>query len=184
MLQVSSVSKSYITDVVLRDVSFVLNSGERAGLVGPNGSGKSTLLRVLAGELRPDSGSVRLGSGDTVTYLPQYPLDELQISVNEALLRGAGRAGKLRGRVAELEQQMSVASGEELDALLAEYASAQEEFSQLGGYALESRLEMVTVGLNLRTADLSSPVASLSSGNKTKLSLARLLLSGASILLL
>jgi ATP-binding cassette subfamily F protein 3 len=183
VLHVNSVSKSYGADPVLSDVSFVLNSGERAGLVGPNGSGKSTLLRLLASEIEPDNGSVWLDPQHRVAYLPQYPLDELHLSVEEALLRGAGRVGELQGRITLLEHALPEAPGEALDALLEEYATAQEEFERLDGYDLEARMEMVIQGLSI-DANLDTPVAALSGGTKTKLSLARLLLSGADILLL
>lgn len=184
MLRVSSLSKSYNAEPVLTDVSFVLNNGERAGLVGPNGSGKSTLLRLLAGELQPDSGSVWLDPTDRVGYLPQYPQDELYLSVREALLRGAGPVVELERRLAHLETSMPVAGGAELDGLLAEYAEAREEFERLGGYELGARAEEVIGGLRLDAADLTQPVHTLSGGNKTKLSLGRLLLSAASVLLL
>lgn len=184
MLQVNSVSKAYNTETILQSVSFVLNTGERVGLVGPNGSGKSTLLRLIAGEVRPDSGSVRLGAGDTVAYLPQYPLDELHVSIRDALLRGSGRVGALQTRIQELERGMSLVSGEELEELLQEYTAVQQEFEALGGYELDTRIETVVTGLNLHTLNLNATVATLSGGNKTKLSLARLLLSNASILLL
>ncbi|MBV9282764.1 MAG: ABC-F family ATP-binding cassette domain-containing protein [Chloroflexi bacterium] len=184
MLKVSAVSKSYGADPVLRGVSFVLSPGERAGLVGPNGSGKSTLLRLLAGELRPDAGSVWQDPADRVAYLPQYPLDELHLTVRESLLRGAGRVGELERCLGELEQLLPRAEGAELDRLLARYAEVREEFERLDGYALEARLEAVSEGLALDVAGQDMPVSALSGGNKTKLSLARLLLSGANILLL
>lgn len=183
MLRVSALGISYGADPVLRDVSFVLNTGERAGLVGPNGSGKSTLLRVIAGELRPDRGSVWIDPADRVAYLPQYPQDELQLSIRESLLRGGG-VGELQRRLAEMERAMPSAQGDALDALLAEYAASRETFEQRGGYELEGRLEQVVSGLALDAVDLDLPVGALSGGAKTKLSLARLLLSGASILLL
>ena len=183
MLKVSGLSKSYETQEILRDMSFVLNGGEKAGLVGPNGSGKSTLLRTISGLEHPDAGSVWLDPGDSVGYLPQYPAEELALSVRESLLRGAGTAGALMGRVAELEQQMPRASGKDLDRLLEEYATVQAEFERLGGYELEDRIAGVVRGLEI-DARLDGPVGKLSGGNKTKLGLARLLLSGATVLLL
>jgi ATP-binding cassette, subfamily F, member 3 len=184
VLRVSSLSKSFGADSVLRDVSFVLGPGRRAGLVGPNGSGKSTLLRLLAGDLSPDSGSVWIDPSSRVAYLPQYPLDELDLSVRQSLLRGAGRVGGLYERVAELERFMAGAGERLVERLMPEYAEAQEEFERLGGYELEARMEEVVAGLDLDVRDIEAPVSVLSGGNKTKLSLARLLLSGAQILLL
>lgn len=184
MLKALSITKSYGGDVVLRAISFTLSPADRVGLVGPNGSGKSTLLRILAGDLPPDCGSVWVDPGDRVAYLPQYPLDELHLSVREAMLRATGEVGQLQQRMSELENSMVEARGESLDALLAEYADTRERFEQLGGYGLEARMDAVVEGLGLDVRDLTATVATLSGGNKTKLSLARLLLSQANILLL
>jgi ATP-binding cassette subfamily F protein 3 len=169
---------------VLREVSFLLNPGERLGLVGPNGSGKSTLLQIIAGLILPDSGSVRLDPSDSVAYLPQYPADDLELSGRASLLRGMGRLGELQARVTELERSMASADGEHLEALLAQYAEVREAFERLGGYDIDARLEQVVTGLSLDPESLERPVATLSGGNKTKLSLARLILSGGSIVLL
>ncbi len=184
MLQVSNVSKVFGADQILRSITFSLAPGSRAGLIGPNGSGKSTLLRIIAGELPPDSGSVRIHPTNSVAYLPQYPADELQLSLRVALLRGAGRLGEQYTRLAELERALLAASGATLELLLAEYASVREEFERLDGYALDARVDQVVDGLGLQARDRDAPVATLSGGNKTKLSLARLLLSGSSVLLL
>ena len=85
MLKVSDLSKRFPDGPVLERVSFVLNEGEKVGLVGANGSGKSTLLRVIAGELRPDGGSVMTAPHDRVGYLEQYPERDLARTVGEAL---------------------------------------------------------------------------------------------------
>ncbi|HEX6510085.1 MAG TPA: ABC-F family ATP-binding cassette domain-containing protein [Chloroflexota bacterium] len=183
MLQVSNLSKTFGAELVLSNISFTLSPGARAGLVGANGSGKSTLLRIIAGELEPDAGSVRVIPTGSVAYLPQYPIDELHLSVRAALLRGAGRLGALNERIGELEAAMPSAD-DHLESLLLEYAEARDEFERLGGYELEARMESVVQGLGLDVLDLGAPVHTLSGGNKTKLSLARLLLSGARLLLL
>jgi ATPase subunit of ABC transporter with duplicated ATPase domains len=177
------VSKAFGAEPVLANVSFVLSRGERVGLVGPNGSGKSTLLRILSGELALDEGSVWVDPSDRVGYLPQYPRDELHLTVREALLRD-NPAARLQARMAGLKASMSEAREGRLDRLLAQYAEAREAFEALDGYALEARMEAVVEGLALEAAGFEAPVATLSAGNKTKLSLARLLLSGATILLL
>src|SRR5829696_5275141 len=72
MLKVHHVSKAYGLDSILTDLSFSLNSGERAGLVGPNGCGKTTLLRIIAGIEKADSGTVQLTPSTLrLGYLPQ-----------------------------------------------------------------------------------------------------------------
>lgn len=184
MLQVSNVSKSFGADQVLRNITFSLAPTSRAGLIGANGSGKSTLLRIIAEELPADSGSVRIHPPNSVAYLPQYPADELHLPVRVALLRGSGRLGEQYTRLAELERALPAASGTRLERLLAEYASVREEFERLDGYALDARVDEVVHGLGLQAPDREAPVGTLSGGNKTKLSLARLLLSGSTVLLL
>lgn len=182
MLRVSALTKSYGGDRVLQDVSFVLSLGERLGLVGPNGSGKSTLLRLITREIQPDSGSVWSDPGSRVAYLPQYPVDELELTVRESLLRGAGQIGNLQGSLTEMEQQMAD-GGDIPDDLHIQYAQLREHFESLDGYRLEARMEAVIAGLGLGKP-LEATVGSLSGGTKTKLSLARLLLSDAEIMLL
>lgn len=184
MLRVQSLWKSYGDEPVLTDVSFVLPPGRRAGLVGPNGSGKSTLLRIVAGEIPPDRGSVWVDPASSIAYLPQFPEDELHLTVRESLRRGAGAVTEARDRVARLEESLTSASGDHLNRLLAEYADARDRFERLDGYTLEARIEEVVDGLAIDAVSLESTVHTLSGGNRTKLSLARLLLSGSDILLL
>jgi ATP-binding cassette subfamily F protein 3 len=184
MVRVSALHKSYGGDPVLRDVSFTLSPGDRVGLVGANGSGKSTLLGIIAGLAQPDAGSVWIDPGDRVAYLPQYPADQLHLSVRDALIVAQGDLPEIERRLEAVEHAMGTLEGEMLDAALQEYAVLRERFDACGGYEMESRLERVVDGLMVSNGDLDVPVSTLSGGNKTKLALARLLLSGASILLL
>jgi ATPase subunit of ABC transporter with duplicated ATPase domains len=184
MLRVSNVSKSFGADHVLRDITFTLTPGARAGVVGANGSGKSTLLRIIAGELRPDTGSVRVNPAGSVAYLPQYPANELHLSLKAALLRGVGHLGEQYTRMGELERALPSAHGEALETMLLEYSSVRDGFERLEGYSLDARIDEVVQGLGLQAPDLDVLVGTLSGGNKTKLSLARLLLSEAALLLL
>ena len=183
-IQVSNVSKSFGPNRVLDGVTFALAPGKRAGIIGANGAGKSTLLRIIAGQIPPDSGSVQVLPSGSVAYLPQYPADDLDLPMREVLLRGAGDVGNHLRRLTELEALLPSAHGEVLEERLREYALARDEFERLGGYSLEARIDAVVLGLGLSASDFHAPVRTLSGGNKTKLSLARLLLSEASVLLL
>ncbi|HZU12680.1 MAG TPA: ABC-F family ATP-binding cassette domain-containing protein [Chloroflexota bacterium] len=183
MLRVDSVSKAYAGEPVLIDISFTLAPGARVGLVGPNGSGKSTLLRLIAGDLSPDSGTIWIDPHSEAGYLPQYPVDELRLSVRQSLRRAAGRLGELGAKLDALESRLADSPAGQVESLLDEYAAVQDEFERRGGYALESRMETVLSGLAV-DVDLETPISALSGGTKTKLSLARLLLSEANLLLL
>ncbi|MEJ2211682.1 MAG: ABC-F family ATP-binding cassette domain-containing protein [Anaerolineae bacterium] len=185
MLQVSNVSKSFGDNLLFEKVSFTVNAGERAGLIGPNGCGKTTLLKIIVGELPPDTGSAWLSPGDLrAGYLAQALEYEPGQTVGQVLKEAvAGLTGAER-RLDDVSARMATAQGLALERLLAEYGRALEAFERLGGYGLEARSEAVLDGLDLRHVDQDTPVEILSGGQKTRLGLARLLLSSPDLLLL
>jgi ATP-binding cassette subfamily F protein 3 len=161
MLQVSNLSKAYGDDVILEDVSFVVNPGQRVGLVGPNGCGKTTLLRVIVGQEQPPGATV----GDVMRQaIESLPEAERQVEA--------------------LAQQMAVAQGDTLARTMDEYADALARFEAAGGYAVSHEVDGVLDGLGLDPADQATPVAILSGGQKTRLGLARLLQIRPQLLLL
>jgi ATP-binding cassette, subfamily F, member 3 len=181
MLTVQQLSKSYGVEPVLRKISFSLNRGERLGLVGPNGCGKTTLLRILAGEDAPDKGTLRLNPpGLQIGYLPQglspapdetlenflQVSDANQISLTEEITRLA-EALVLKPDSATLQHDYDLA----LSQLEASTESA-------------IRLPQVLSALGLGDFALDTPVAFLSGGQKTRLSLTRALLNQPHLLLL
>ena len=184
MLQAVNISKSYGSEVVLENVSFVVNPGERASLIGPNGSGKSTLLRIIAGVEDADSGHVVLGSGASVAWIPQgFEVDTAQ-TLGEAVRRGLADHASAYERLLEVERKMARASGSELDALIEEYGLASDEFTLLGGYDVEYRAAAILQGLGLGTIPDDTPLATLSGGQRTRAGLAGVIASGPDVLLL
>jgi len=174
-------SKSFGVQVVLDDVSFSLNPGERAGLVGPNGCGKTTILRILVGLDKPDAGSVQLTPVDLrIGYLAQgseFRADEM---LGDVLARAQGDPQKLTAEVERIAEALGYAPDQldlqrEYDAVLARLASASFDAGRGPG---------VLSALGLGHLPLTMRVATLSGGQKTRAALACLLLSNPQLLLL
>jgi ATP-binding cassette subfamily F protein 3 len=184
MLHVQHLTKSFGATPVLADISFVLNEGERVGLIGPNGTGKSTLLRCLVGEELPDGGTVVLSPvGARIGYLPQAFAEGDQRTVGQVV---ADAQADLRAADAALQCAADLLAAPEAEAqtALAGYDAALARFDALGGYAREARADSVLDGLGLGRIDPETPVALLSGGQKTRLGLATLLLAEPDLLLL
>jgi ATP-binding cassette subfamily F protein 3 len=185
MLQVSNVSKSFGDNLVFQRVNVTLNRGERLALVGPNGCGKTTLLKIILGEIKPDTGSARLSPASVrAGYLAQALEYEPDQTVGEVVQGAIAGLSEAEHRLETLSARMAQVHGEELQRLLAEYDRALDTFERLGGYQIEARTDAVLNGLDLGDLDSSTPVDILSGGQKTRLGLARLLLSNPDLLLL
>ncbi len=178
MLQVSNVSKSFGDNLVLDRVSFTVSHGDRVGFIGPNGSGKTTLLRIILGEIQPDSGSAWFTPGDLqVGYMAQALAVEPYQTVGQVMKAAVGGVADAERALQALSVRMATAQAEELQRLLAAYDRALDTFERLGGYSIEARTDAILSGLGLQDLDQETRVEILSGGQKTRLGLARLLLS-------
>ncbi len=175
-LWVNNLSKSFADQLILKDISFVVGPGERVGLIGPNGSGKTTLLRIIADEEQPDRGSVFIDPHVRVGYLRQgleYPVGcTLADTLHDPRVDAA----------AEVERLAMASSFD--PTRLPEYQAALDRLEALGGYPDPSARDNVLQNLGLDRVPLSLPVAALSGGQKTRLGLAKVLLSAPNLLLL
>jgi ATP-binding cassette subfamily F protein 3 len=181
MLSVQQIKKSYGTEPVLNGVSFTLQTGERIGLVGENGTGKTTLLRIIAGEERPDSGSVQLTPASArLGYLPQGLTDGLTEPIGSFLDRMLGDLNALSDRLSALADQMSAAPDDE--ALHSEYDSILLRLERSA--ETTGSTESVLTALGLQEVDRATPIQHLSGGQKTRLALAGALLQSPQVLLL
>ncbi|MFZ3129647.1 MAG: ABC-F family ATP-binding cassette domain-containing protein [Desulfosporosinus sp.] len=163
---------------LFRRISFALEQGEKAALVGPNGAGKTTLLRAFLGDVRLESGEVKvLGS---YGYLPQTPVVEDEGNVFECMLQERADLLQMQGQLRELEEKMALTPSEKI---MEQYAALTEVFEGQGGYALEALVRKILAGLGLE-AEMNFLVTSLSGGQKTRLALGKLLLRSPELLIL
>ncbi|MHB8158611.1 MAG: ABC-F family ATP-binding cassette domain-containing protein [Desulfocucumaceae bacterium] len=188
ILQASAVSKSFGTRVVLDDVSIIVHAGEKAGLVGPNGEGKTTLLKILAGEIKPDTGEIIRPGGSTAGYLAQEEglssgstVMEEMLSVFSPLIDQEEALRKLERLMGEQE---ALDNPLLLQQLSDQYSSLSEDFRNRGGYEYRANIRAVLNGLKFGEEYHSRIVDTLSGGQKTRLAMAGLLLARPDILIL
>jgi ATP-binding cassette subfamily F protein 3 len=167
---------------IFTDLSFSIPHRARIGLVGPNGVGKTTLLKALVGEDEPSKGSIHHARGIRIGYLPQEATLQSDRTVWLECLTVFESLISLQVELHRLEEALSV----EPDSmeLMDTYGNVQSRFERSGGYEFENRIRMTLTGLGFSRSDEKRPVKQLSGGQRTRLLLARLLLSEPDLLLL
>ena len=185
ILSLQGVKKSFGTHEVLKEVNLTLQDGERMGLVGVNGSGKSTLMKIIAGEESADEGSVSLQKGLKIGYLAQQGALDGKDTVLRTLESVFDPMVALEAEMRETEAQMAEAAGdpERLRQLGGKYDAQTRAFEDGNGYGWRSQVAGVLAGLDLRSHQ-NEPVSILSGGERTRLALGRMLLTGPDLLLL
>jgi len=181
-LQARNLSKYYGDQHILKSATLLLNERERVGLVGANGTGKSTLLNCISGRLEYDSGEVIKGASLSLAYLEQMPAPDPDSTAWEMVMSSYSHLLALRGKIADLEQQIS--QGYNLDPLMERYAALTEEYERNNGYACENLARRILAGLGFKNEDFSRPVCSFSGGQITRINLGRLLALAPDLLLL
>jgi len=184
ILACQNISKSFGTDVILSNASFHIEDREKAAIVGVNGAGKSTLLKIIVRELSADSGETVLAKGKTLGYLAQHQDLESERTIYQELLDVKRDVMELEGRIRSLEQEMKGLLGTALQAALDTYTRLNHEFEQKNGYAYQSEVTGVLKGLGFSEKDFQKQVNTLSGGQKTRVSLGKLLLSHPDVILL
>ena len=184
LISVQELQKSFGIHEVLRSVTFSLQKGEKMGLVGVNGCGKTTLMRLIAGEMQPDGGAIHRNKDLRVGYLAQLDDIPLTDTVWGALLRVFEPIRAMERRMAEVETLLETADPETALRLSAEYQRLTESYNAQQGYAYEGEMLRVLNGLGLKPEMHQRLVSTLSGGERTRLSLAKLLLQKPDIILM
>ncbi|MBU1092421.1 ATP-binding cassette domain-containing protein [Patescibacteria group bacterium] len=163
-LKIDHIQKSYGPVTVIDDVSFTVDKDQKIGLVGNNGSGKSTLLKILAGIIEPDKGRITTRKGLRIGYMPQ----DANLASDETIRHYLRRVSGI----------------EDLESRLETSPEAVDQYESRDGYAFESRMQFTLTGFGLNKINSDRPINTLSSGQKSKVLMAGVLLSDAELLLL
>ena len=185
MLSISKVSYAWGPQQVLSEVTLYVGRGEKVGLAGVNGAGKSTLLHLAAGLLEPDAGGIN--RPNRTGLLPQEPQIASEFAADATVMEvvmSSGPTAEIAARLSAAERRLATASDAVLTEAVEHYGETEEEFRNADGYRAQSDAAVVLSGLGL-TADLADQtLATLSSGQRTRVEMARVLASGADLLLL
>src|SRR3954447_4222306 len=184
ILTVTDLARSFGPDEIFHDVSFQIGDREHVALVGTNGAGKSTLIRILAGLDAPSRGEIAVVRGARVSILAQEPRFESHRTVREKARQAFQVALEAQARMRDLEFAMQSADEDGLDALMAEYERLSLHFEAAGGYDVEHHTDEILSGLGFTLDQIDQPAQHLSGGQKTRLALAKVLLSDPDLLLL
>ena len=184
ILACHGISKSFGEKVIIADGSFHIEDHEKAALVGPNGAGKSTLFKMIVGELPSDRGEVILTKGKSLGYLAQHQAMQSGSTIYEEVKLAKSDIIEMETQIRSIELELKHLEGDALTSRLETYNRLTASFERQNGYAYESEINGVLKGLGFTENDFSKPVDTLSGGQKTRVSLGKLLLTKPDILLL
>ena len=182
LLSVSGVTVEYGTDVVLNNINFSINEGDRLGIVGVNGAGKSTLAKIIAGTFTPSAGSVYIAKDKTVSMLAQNAMLESENTVLAEMLDAFPEIVAAERRLGELSASIEnhIGGNEAIE----KYATLTEDFRKMGGYEYRSRTKSTLARFGFGEDSLDKTINKLSGGERTRLALVKLLLREPDLLIL
>lgn len=187
-LQVNQLTKYYGADLILSNIKLDVQSKDKIALVGRNGAGKSTLLKIITGELSYDSGDIIIPKDIKIGYLAQTTITDSPLSIWDEMMTVFEPLKQIEKELRNIEHKMGdptiIENKVEYEKLLREYDELSLQFKECGGYQYEADIRNVLHGLQFQDFSYDTPVQALSGGQKTRLSLGKLLLQKPDLLIL
>ena len=187
MLNVHNLSVSFQGEYLFEEVAFMLNAGDRVGLIGKNGAGKSTMLKLLSRELKPDSGTIAADKDVRIGFLKQ-DIDFVKgRTILEEAYQAFGEIKTLEQKLDDIHHQIETRTDYESESyhnLLDMLSDYTHRFDLIGGYQYQGETEKVLLGLGFQRSDFDKLTDSFSGGWRMRIELAKLLLQNNDILLL
>ena len=184
ILNVEHLTHGFGDRAIFNDVSFRLLKGEHIGLVGANGEGKSTFMSIVTGKMLPDEGKVEWSKNVHAGYLDQQAVLEKGMTIRQALKSAFDPLLQKELRMNEICDMLGTADEEEMNVLMEELGTIQDELTLHDFYTIDAKVEEVARALGLLDLGLDRDVTDLSGGQRTKVLLGKLLLEKPDILLL
>lgn len=180
----NKINKSYGNKIVLKNINFEIKTGEKVALIGKNGCGKTTILKLISKEESPTSGDVFIRKDVSISVLNQNPRVEWNdMIVKDILYLAFGKINELELKLKREEEKLSIVEGDELDITIKRYTSLQEEYLNMGGYEVNTKVDKIISGFKVNHL-VDKKYELLSGGEKTIVNLISILLQEPDILLL
>lgn len=184
ILSCQNLSKTFVDRPILKQASFQLEEHEKAAIVGVNGAGKTTLLKMIIGQLPADEGLITFAKDKTFGYLAQQSDLSSSHTIYEELLSVKQDLVSMEQQLRDLEESMKHCEGTQLEEIMNRYTRMTHDFEVRGGLLYKSELTGVLKGLSFLDEDFDKQISTLSGGQKTRVSLAKLLLQSPDLIIL
>ena len=183
ILTVNNIKKMFGTDVIIQDITFEVQKGDRIGLVGINGSGKTTLFKVLNGEYTADEGTFTPARETSIGYMEQHVCRDMEKPAFDEVMTVFAPLLKMEAEMEVLTTKISEMP-ENLNELIEKQAELNDQFIADGGLTCRNRAKSTLIGLGFAPEQIYAPIGVLSGGQKAKIQLAKMLLGESNLLLL
>ena len=183
-INLNNVSKNYGTNIVLKNINFEIKSGEKVALIGQNGSGKTTIFKLINKEEKETSGEINIRKNSKISMLSQYPDESVyDKNVKEIIYSSFKEINMLKDRLEKEELNMQNLTGKQLEKSIMNYSKIQEEFINLGGYEIDTKIDKIISAFKAKKI-INSKFGDLSGGEKTIINIICIFLENPDIILL